>query len=429
MICNETVHVSGMYCTNCERRIEESLRSLGVLTVAASYGDGTVQVSYDDKRVSRTAIERAIRSLDYEVAESSRFNSTTASLLVILLALYVIASHLGWLSFLNAFPLIETTMSYGAVFVVGLLTSVHCIAMCGGINLTQSTYAAQEAVNLSASNLLYNLGRVCSYTLIGGLVGALGSVFALSATLKGAISIVAGALMLLMALQMLGVFQPLRKLNLHLPRGFYRALSRRTRGRSTFFVGLLNGLMPCGPLQAMQVYALSTGSAFRGALSMFLFALGTVPLMFGFGFFAGKLNRRYLKYMLSVSAILIFILGLNMTQTGLTLAGQHTVSIPKVAAAPQKAVVSGEVQKVTSTVDYGSYEAIEVKKGIPVQWNLYVPEGRLNGCNGEVLVPEFDIDLTLQEGDNLITFLPEEAGTIPFSCWMGMINSTITVLE
>jgi len=73
----------------------------------------------------------------------------------------------------------------------------------------------------------------------------------------------------------------------------YRERQRGNKG--PFTVGLLNGLMPCGPLQAMQIYALSTGNPLKGALSMLLFSLGTVPLMFGLGALGSLLSRRLRK--------------------------------------------------------------------------------------------------------------------------------------
>ena len=54
-----------------------------------------------------------------------------------------------------------------------------------------------------------------------------------------------------------------------------------------------------------------------------------------------------------------------------------------------------------------------------------MPEGKLNGCNGELRIPAFDLDVVLHEGDNPVTFFPETAGTFPYSCWMGMIHATI----
>ena len=358
----EALKIEGMYCENCASRIEKGLRALpGVSACRVDYAKGEAAVVYDAKTASREALCERVRELGYEVARDASRQAQIVSILVSLLALYLIANHLGWLSVFNVFPVIETTMSCGAVFVIGLLTSVHCIAMCGGINLTQSVLSAERKDRLLHSNLLYNLGRVCSYTLVGGVVGAIGGAVSIGGRFRGVVAIGAGVVMLGMALRMLGVCRGLR--TIRLPAFVYRLGGGLLKGRSSFAIGLLNGLMPCGPLQSMQLYALSTGSFLGGALSMLLFSLGTVPLMFGFGALSGGLNRRYAKHMLTVSALLIF-----------------------------------------------------------------VPEGRLNGCNGEILVQEYGLDVKLHEGENVVHFTPGAAGTVPYSCWMGMIRSSIQII-
>ena len=93
------------------------------------------------------------------------------------------------------------------------------------------------------------------------------------------------------------------------------------------------------------------------------------------------------------------------------------------------ALVTEKTQYVTTEIDYGSYESFTVRRGIPVEWTIVVPEGRLNGCNGEIIVPAYDLSIKLSEGENKVTFVPEEAGTVPYSCWMGMIRSSIEVVE
>ena len=425
-LIHETLYVKGMFCDNCERRINDALIGLsGVEEVSASFEKARVSVRYDKSITGRARIEEAIESLGYEVGYDTGRNVQIVSLIIIILALYVIARHLGWTRVFNVFPAIDNSISMGMVFVTGVLTSVHCIAMCGGINLTQSVMSANAGRRVTRDNITYNLGRIISYTVIGALVGGVGSLISLSSLAKGIVTLAAAAAMIIMALNMLGVFKPLRKIRILLPAGVYgRAFT--AAGSSSFLIGILNGLMPCGPLQAMQLYALSTGSVVKGALSMLLFSIGTVPLMLGFGLAAGKLNNKYTMNMLSVSAVVILIMGVHMMSNGLALAGVDAV----LARSEDKvniAAVDGDVQKVRSEVDYGSYEVIEVASGIPVEWTIEVPPGKLNGCNSEIIVPAYDIDIKLHEGENIVSFTPQEPGDVPYSCWMGMIKSKIII--
>lgn len=413
----ETILVRGMFCANCEKRVREALISLpGVQSAVASFSEEKVTVTYDEGQISPALLKREIEKLGYEtVPDSSRYLQI-ASLLIILLAAYVIARHLGWTRIFQTFPNIETSLDLGMLFVVGLLTSVHCIAMCGGINLTQSTMAARGDADTVRSNLAYNTGRVVSYTAIGGLVGGIGSVVSFSGALRGAITVMVGVLMIMMALSMLGVWKPLRKLPLHLPAGIYKKLAGGAARSSSFGIGLLNGLMPCGPLQSMQIYALSSGSALKGALSMLLFSLGTVPLMLGLGLFSGRLNRKKAGTMLTVSALLIFVMGIHMTGNGLTLSGVSWASHPRRGTVVMAEYV-GDTQYVKTEIDYGAYEAFTVRKGIPVEWTIIVPKEKLNGCNGEIVVPDLDLSVKLHEGENVVFFTPNEVGTIPAVGW------------
>lgn len=421
-----TLHIQGMFCAHCEETVKKALMSVpGVRSAGVSWEREQAVVRYDPGRTDVSALQKIVEEAGYAAASSGDTRLQTVSVLVLLLALYIIARRTGLAQMFSFFPRAEATLGFGALFVTGLLTSVHCIAMCGGINLTQSVAAASGRRSILRANALYQCGRVLSYTLVGAAAGSIGSVLTLGGAMKGAVAVLAGLAMLLMALSMLGVFRALRKLRLPAP--FRPAWKGRGAGGSSFVIGLLNGLMPCGPLQAMQIVALSTGSAVLGALSMLSFSLGTVPLMLGFGLISGRLNRKHRRVMLTVSAMLIFVMGLNMVGNGLALSG---VSLPqKSDGAAVTAMLEGDRQTLRTEIDYGSYPSVRVRAGIPVDWTLVVPEGKLGGCNGELRIPAYDLNIVLAEGENHVSFLPEEAGVFPYSCWMGMIHATIEVTD
>lgn len=426
MMKDITIKISGMFCPNCEKKITDALSGTdGIENAQVSYKDGKADISYDEDFMSLERIEKVIKDAGYEISgDTKKINMQNIYILIIVAALYIILKRFGVLDIFRVFPEIQTGMSYGMLFIIGLLTSVHCIAMCGGINLSQSVSSVKNGGSVIKSNLLYNLGRVISYTVIGGVVGAVGSVISFGGGLRGIVAIIAGAFMIIMGANMLGLF---RFLQLRIPAKIIAPLNRLKRGKSSFVVGLLNGFIPCGPLQTMQLYALYTRSFFGGALSMLLFSMGTVPLMLLFGAVSGRLNKRFASKLLAVSAVLIVVLGIGMLSNGLNLSGINLNT--GTAEYGNVAVVSDGYQTVTTEIDYGSYEPITVKKGIPVKWTIYVPEGKLNGCNGEIIVPTYNIDVKLHEGDNLIEFTPDESGTVGYSCWMGMIISTIEVTD
>lgn len=92
------------------------------------------------------------------------------------------------------------------------------------------------------------------------------------------------------------------------------------------------------------------------------------------------------------------------------------------------ATVKDGVQYVTSKVTSGGFEPILVQQGIPVKWTLNASSSSLNGCNSRLIIPEYKLEIELKPGENLIEFTPDRSGTFVFSCWMGMIRSSISVV-
>ncbi len=417
-ITTEHLRVGGMTCVSCQNRIEKSLRNMsGVNSVTVSYSGGYADISYDESVVSAVDICADIERLDYTVEKSSTTKTKhTVGLVIIIAALSFLLSQLN---LTNSLPLVESSMGYGMIFLIGLLTSVHCVAMCGGICLTQTIG------NTLKSSALYNIGRVISYTVVGFVVGALGSVISLDGAFKGTVQMIAGIFMVIMGVNMLGIFPWLRKLTLHIP-------MLKTNRKSPLIVGLLNGLMPCGPLQAMQVYALSTGSPVKGALAMFLFSLGTVPLMFGLGALSSIMTKQFTQKIMAVGAVFVTVLGLVMFSQGTALSGLSLDNLlhskERVSDATESTVIDG-VQLVTSTLNSGSYPKITVQQGIPVKWTIDAPQGSINGCNKSLYIPEYGMEYAFKQGENTIAFTPDQKGIYQYSCWMGMIRGTITVVD
>jgi sulfite exporter TauE/SafE len=333
------------------------------------------------------------------------------------------------------------------LFVIGLITSFHCIAMCGGINLSQCVpYEKQIGVNKISSlrpSLLYNLGRIISYTIVGAIVGGIGSLISFSGSMRGIVQIAAGIFMVIMGINMLGIFPSLRSIAPRLPKIFTKKIdSQKGSSKSPLYIGLLNGLMPCGPLQSMQIYALSTASILQGALSMFFFSLGTAPIMFGLGALSSVLSRKFTNKVMSIGAVLVAALGLTMFSQGLTLSG-FTAPLDMVSDAiynrlsSQSMDMNGDdseysiengMQIVRSTLSSGRYPSITVQAGMPVKWIIDAPQGSINGCNNRMQIPEYGIEHKFVYGDNIIEFTPSKTGKFRYSCWMGMIRGMISVI-
>jgi sulfite exporter TauE/SafE/copper chaperone CopZ len=497
MQTSSSFRIGGMTCVNCRDRIERELKhAAGVEDAVVNFNTGSATVTYDTSIITFDGIKALVENLDYQVLNNSSgldakagrgLNNSSglnvssglnlAGTLVVIFALYALLRGLGIGA--AAFPLAEAGMGYGMLFVMGLVTSVHCVAMCGGINLSQSISPSaiaegpppeEKRRKVLRSPILYNAGRLVSYTVVGTLAGALGSVVSVSGRFKGAVQIAAGVFMVIMGINMLGLFPALRRFTPRLPAALHRRLGSALAGKNgdrgggkPLLVGLLNGLMPCGPLQAMQLYALSTGSPLAGGLSMFLFGAGTVPLMFGLGALSSLLSGTaggpaFRRRVLKAGAVLVTVMGMTMFGYGLNLSGfdfDPAAALMAVFRSPAKPgagtnagtnaginagargpaapvtapPVENGVQIVNSTLSGGRYPAITVLQGIPVRWTITAPQGSINGCNNSVIIREYGIEYRFSTGENVIEFTPARAGTFGYSCWMGMIRSSITVVE
>lgn len=425
----QKIKVYNMTCNSCEKRIEKALMNIsGVTNVLGDYKSESVFLEYDDEICDIVQIKEKISKLGYSNETSG--NLKLIGLLIIVLAIFLL-SKAG-----NSFDMDSKlkNASYFVLFIVGIFTALHCVGMCGGIMLSQSISTGDKnKFQALKPAIFYNLGRVISYTILGGIVGALGSVFSLTLTFKASLQVLTGIFMIIMGLNMSG-YSLFRKLNIKLP---WSACNIKKSGKTPFVVGILNGFMPCGPLQTMQIYALGTGSAIIGATSMFIFALGTVPLMLGFGAISGLLSKDHTKQLVKFGGILIVVLGLIMGNRGLALAGINLSPMAFVntasrqAASPtngSKATIENGVQviKMTANADGYTPNVFYVQKNVPVKW--IINGELLTSCNNSIVAPSLNVEKKLASGENVINFTPGDKD-INFSCWMGMINGVIKVVD
>ena len=458
------LYIDGMTCINCQKKIENCLRKrVEIKEASVSYETGVAKILYDANKITLQEIIRIINDLGYDVkSEANSWKDIvlrTAKELVVILAVFLLLQHFGILNRLAPDSLADVSMGYGMLFMIGLITSVHCIAMCGGINLSQ-TLQKEISKNTSRkmfqNTLMYNMGRVVSYTIIGGILGAVGGLAGIgdglqsSFLLQGSLKLFAGIITIIMGVNMLGIFQGIRgclknhssKLHkiqtsfLHKKRIPF-VHKKISGGRKTpFIIGICNGFMPCGPLQSMQIVALASGDMFTGAFSMLCFSLGTVPLMLGFGSVVSAFGKYFTRQVLRVGAILVVVMGLSMMMQGTSLSGLDTKAVitfsPKESKQMQAdntnvAVEKNGVQYVSSTLESGQYPDITVKAGEPVEWTINAFEKNINGCNYKILLQDFNQEHTFESGKNVIKFTPEKEGTYTYSCWMGMIIGKIYV--
>lgn len=222
-----------------------------------------------------------------------------------------------------------------AVFLIGLLGGFsHCIGMCGGFVVTYTLKLSQNAVVAKPStwqqiypHLLYNSGRVLTYTLLGEIFGilgmTLGSVFAFK-SFQGGLMLFAGIVMVIMGLDLAGLIPSLPKdtfIGVNKFKEMIQSMLNRVNPNNIFGLGIVMGFLPCGMVYAVGVKAAATQSIWQGGLIMLVFGLGTFPAMVLTGVAAHLVSSRLKSTLYKIAAILVIVLGILTISKGIQKLG------------------------------------------------------------------------------------------------------------
>jgi uncharacterized protein len=420
--------VKGMTCHSCEILLEHKLGQVkGVEKVKVDHKKGRASV-FASRDVGIDELKKAIKGENYSIDYFSNGNdaslkekpdySEIAAVFVILLGAYF---------FLNRFGLvpkfaISQGLTYGAVFLVGLIAAVStCMAVTGGFLLGVTAKYNEMHPNFSGlqrfkPQIYFNIGRIVSYALLGGLVGALGSVLSFSSTANGILTVGVSILMVVLGLNMLKIH--FFKFNL-IPKSLVHKIYSQDESSKArpFFFGASTFFLPCGFTQALQLYVLSTGSFVVGSITMLVFSLGTLPALASVGalssFSKGEVQKKFMIF----AGALIVLIGMFNISNGLALSG---IAFGSPDGSVNAQLVDGKQIVDMSIVGLEYSPAVfNIKKGIPVEWNI---DGtKAVGCAQVITVPKLGITKFLSpNGITTIEFTPQDQGTIEFHCTMGM---------
>jgi sulfite exporter TauE/SafE len=213
-------------------------------------------------------------------------------------------------------------------FILGMLSNLHCLGMCGPIALAIPLNRTSKSAMLFGI-LQYHIGRILVYGILGYLVGYIGMGIKLFGVLQ-AISIIAGIGIIIYAWRKKINFTKIKLPSflgpLSLSKGHSSLLSsymgKIMRSKSPlklFLLGALNGLLPCGMVYTALITAVVLGTPLLSATSMLAFGLGTLPGLVAFSLFAQQLGNpirskinRYLPYLITLVGLLIILRGMNL---------------------------------------------------------------------------------------------------------------------
>jgi len=293
-----TFHVSGMHCNACILLTESELRDVSYVTNAkSSLSTNSIEVTgaFGDKAPETIAEELT------KVLKPHGYSLSTER----------IQKNAGWGDFVYALPIAlvfivgfamlqkaglanlitSSNVSYGTAFVIGLIASVSsCLAIVGGLVLSLSASSAKEG-GTWRTQALFHVGRLGGFFILGGVIGLIGSSFQVGLTVHVVLGIIVALVMFILGVNLLDVFHFTKRLQISTPSWLSRHVIRGGRHDHYFaplFVGIGTFVLPCGFTQSMQLYALTTGGFMHGAFTMFVFALGTFPVLALLSF--GSLN-------------------------------------------------------------------------------------------------------------------------------------------
>ena len=347
-------------------------------------------------------------------------------------------------------------------FVTGLTTGgLSCLAVQGGLlasslahqieqdYLEQSTQLTKRGNKKSLPKkrsstalpiLLFLIAKLVAYTLLGVLLGWLGSFLTLSPLTRAFLMIAIGIFMIGNALRMFNVHPIFRYFSIEPPKFITRYIRRTSKGTDTFtpiFLGALTVFIPCGVTQAMMAAALATGSPLTGAAMMFAFVLGTSPVFFIVAYLTTELGSRLEKFFMRFVAVTVLILGLVTLDGGLNVMGSplsfqnlsrnlfpSESSTAAQASSPQSAASDGQL---TLQVENKGYFPQTLRADANTAIKLNLVTNKTYSCARDFVIPALNYYQLLPDTGSVQVNIPAQpAGTrMFFTCSMGMYTGMI----
>jgi len=321
------------------------------------------------------------------------------------------------------------------IFLTGLLTGgLTCLAVQGGLLATAIAQRHEGDQEVKPNKALpitaFVIAKLIAYTVVGFILGWLGSFFNLSFTVRVILQILIAIFMIGTALSLLDVHPFFRYFIIQPPRFLTKIVRNKSKSADIFtpaLLGLMTIFIPCGTTQAMMALAISTGNAWSGALIMFAFILGTIPLFFILGYSANSLSAKWQKNFYRVAAVLIIGLSLFSINGAISLSGATWL--------PDKKNVSNISQpsqkEITILITNNGYypNNLDIKAGEEI--TLTIKNENAYSCAQAFTIPKFGIEKVVAPGtEEVIKFTaPEDLGKLAFTCSMGMYRGVFNVVK
>lgn len=449
-IVRTEVPILGMTCRACEVRVARHLAKLrGVESVEVSAPRHRAIIE-SARPLSYRSIERAVRLAGYEIGETPWLEHdprvwATAGLGLFLVVVLAVLAQLTGVAHLTAGAGDLASGGLVVALLLGLAAGVStCMALVGGLVLAlsasfqASSSSPQTGLAAVRPAVVFLVGRVVGYGVFGAALGAVGATFTLPPLVTGGLMLVVAVVMTLLGVRLTGVSPRIAGWSPTLPTGLGRALGAGGPSRGVYsdaravLLGAGSFFLPCGFTQAVQVFALSTGSPAFGAALLATFALGTVPGLLALAGLPILVPAGARTTLLRLVGVAVLGFAFINVSGGLELAGIDLTAFATGSATgltPSSTLTADGRQLLTTHQDADGYSPanVAIYANIPTTWTI--ESSTVTTCAATMVIPAWNTGAQLKLGPNELQLPALPPGVVHYTCAMGMYSGTITVVD
>lgn len=417
----KTINIKELLDDRSIKEIKEYLTNQeGISNIEIINDRQTIEIEYDNNIINNKTIKEHLNTLEIKTIDTHHY-----------LIIKIIISFLSAITIYRILEMVDKTIiintktnlitGFTILFVLGILTSMlYLINLESDLNKTRLIIQEED----NRIRFLYYLGRMFTYIIIGAILGYVGTFLNITASIKGALQIIVGILIMLISLNILNI----PGYNYFGVKTARKIKKKILKINNPFYIGLLSGFIPCGIISVLKLYALISGGLINGGLTMFFFTIGSMCVTINLKKYRNILVKKLNKNAITIGAIIIITIGLSIFNNGIKIQKYKNESPMYVNQDIKYTEVRKDIQIVTTELTPVNYQSIIVYLNKPVKWIIIASEGSINDSNRKLIIPSFGIEKELVVGENIIEFNPTKEGTFTCQSSTGDKQSTISVI-
>lgn len=433
-------YIDGMHCAACEILIEDMIiKNNNVSSVDASLKNNSVCIYYKPgKKPNIAEINAKIAEHGYSINEKISVSENEESVFIRGLYIFTVTFLVLFAFFIieklsiGKYISVDGKSAIFAFLLLGFIAGTSsCAALIGGLLLSLNKRWGMNNTSIkNNSQILFHLGRIVSFFILGGLLGLFGSLITFNNTsITSALVITTSIVMIILALQMLGIRQT-NKLRFAIPKSIFNKIFARVNRskmspKEPFLVGAATFFLPCGFTLMAQTAAIATGSFLRGSMVMLAFAIGTLPALAFIGFSGNKAVNDRDGNLIKVAGLVVIFFALYSINSQLNVLGFKSASdvlSKKNSGQVSETANMQTINIVAKDFSYVPVSSTTIKSG---KGKIIIDNQGIEGCGAFAAARGlFDGYVALKSGMNEIEIIATP-GTYKLTCTMGMVKPVI----